>query len=40
VLGIILQGIDSGNLAGLTLLDLSVAFDKVDQATLLRLATS
>ena len=35
VLGDILRAIDSGNLAILTLLDLSAAFDTVDHATLL-----
>ena len=36
VLGDILRAVDSGNLAVLTLLDLSAAFDTVDHATLLR----
>ena len=36
VLGDILRAIDSGDLAVLTLLDLSAAFDTVDHATLLR----
>ena len=35
MLGDILQAIDTGNLAVLTLLDLSSAFDTVDHATLL-----
>ena len=36
VLADILLALDSGNLAVLTLLDLSVAFDSVDHETLLR----
>ena len=36
LLGDILQAIDNGNLAVLTLLDLSTAFDTVDHATLLQ----
>jgi hypothetical protein len=36
VLGDILQAVDSGDLAVLTLLDLSAAFDTVDHETLLR----
>jgi Reverse transcriptase (RNA-dependent DNA polymerase) len=36
VLGDILRAVDSGDLAMLTLLDLSAAFDTVDHATLLR----
>ena len=36
VLGDILRAVDSGDLAVLTLLDLSAAFDTVDHATLLR----
>ena len=40
VLGDILQAFDSGNIAVLTLLDLSAAVDTVDHATLQRLDAS
>ena len=40
VLGDIMRALDGGDLAALTLLDLSAAFDSVDHAALLRRLTA